>query len=539
MECPVCSRKFPSNEIENHVDLCLFNESDKSTSTFSNKRIFPFTNGDKTVVKKVKIQQPVDTRDDTTSQAPGGQQKITENTKPKTISMFSSTFRHNNDNKMSLTGVKDHQPLAESLRPVDFNDYIGQKHVIGGDTVLGQLMMKNEVISMILWGPPGCGKTSLANIIAKMTPDNTSITTKFIKMSATSSGISDIRRAVTTALDELKKNRRTVVFMDEIHRFNKLQQDIFLPHVEAGTFILIGSTTENPSFSLNSALLSRCRVFSLKKLSPEDIQQILQKGVQSLRGKIIQNDDEEHHHQEFVIQREAVNWLSNACDGDARIALTGLELTIKSRGGAPGGTRITLDDVKGQLERAYSLSVRKTDRNQDIVAAMAKCIRNSHSNGALYWLARLMATGEDPVFIGKRLIRIAGEHVGLDDPEALDTAVHTMNGCQMIGMPECDVLLAQCVCYLCKVNKSKVVNSALRRVQNVILNHKGPQPSVPIFIRDTSSQRRLQVTIGQNLLRLDDKSRNHLPLGLEGRNFLGDDDDDDDDDGLEDDTTQH
>ncbi|XP_015109772.1 ATPase WRNIP1 [Diachasma alloeum] len=528
MECPVCSKKFPSDEIETHVDLCLFNESDQTASTSSSKRTFPFINGEKIDVKKLRIQETPDTDDDTKPQGSGRQQKSNESSKPKVVSMFASNLRGDRENKKKATGVRGHVPLAERLRPVDFSDYIGQRHVVGTSTVLGQLMEKKEVTSMILWGPPGCGKTSLANIIAKMTKTKTSSDTRFIKLSATSSGIADIRQAVATAVAEAKSNRRTIVFMDEIHRFNKLQQDIFLPHVEAGTFILIGATTENPSFSLNSALLSRCRVFSLQKLSREDIQQILEKGVEALGGGITPSDGGEDPDQEFVIERGAMEWLANICDGDARIALSSLELTIKSRGRSQGAPIIGLDDVKSNLEKAYSLSERRSDRNQDLVAAMHRCIKDSHANGALYWLARLMATGEDPVFIGKRLIRIASEDVGLDYPDALDTAVHTMHGCQMIGMPECDVLLAQCVCYLCKASKSRTVDSALRRVQRVIADHKGPQPSVPMFIRDTSSQRKLRVAVGRNLVRLDDKSRNHLPTSLEGRDFLGEDDDPDD-----------
>ncbi|XP_011298973.1 ATPase WRNIP1-like [Fopius arisanus] len=528
MECPVCSEIFPVTEIENHVDRCLFSESNRTPSASVSKRTFPFLNSEKPDLKKPKVQEIPDV--DTKPQASGGQQLNKDNLKSKKVEMFSSNSRFGGEmSKKKTSGVKEHVPLAERLRPVDFSDYIGQKHMVGSETVLGQLMEKKEVTSMILWGPPGCGKTSLANIIAKMTKKRGSLDTRFVKLSATSSGIADIRQAVATAMAESKNNRRTVVFMDEIHRFNKLQQDIFLPHVEAGIFILIGATTENPSFSLNSALLSRCRVFSLEKLSSKDVTQILQRAVTALEGGIIpKNQSEEKGHEEdFLIEREALDWLAEVCDGDARVALSSLELTVKSRGrGAQGVPRISLRDVKSNLEKAYSMSERESDRNQDLVAAMHKCIKDSHANGALYWLARLMASGEDPVFIGKRLIRIASEDVAFDDPDALDTAVHTMHSCQMIGMPECDVILAQCVCYLCKATKARTIDSALRRVQKIIADHKGPQPSVPMFIRDTSSQRKLQVTVGRNLVRMDDKSRNHLPAGLESTDFFVEDDDD-------------
>lgn len=268
-------------------------------------------------------------------------------------------------------------------------------------------------------------QTSLATVIAKMTKGEGVERTRFVKLSATSSGIADIREAVSSAAKELKLGRRTIVFMDEIHRFNKLQQDIFLPHVEAGTFTLIGATTENPSFSLNSALLSRCRVFVLEKLSKFDIMAIIEKGIRSLGGDLRgatrtfeEVDGGEKSRPRFLIDEEAAQWLAEACDGDARVALGGLEIATKTtitsaRGSGP--CILSVESLKAGLEKTHTLSDRKSDLNYDLISAMQKSVRAGDSNAALYWLARVMAGGEDPVYIARRLVRVASEDVGLED----------------------------------------------------------------------------------------------------------------------------
>ncbi|XP_057333987.1 ATPase WRNIP1-like [Microplitis mediator] len=364
--------------------------------------------------------------------------------------------------------------LVDRLRPLSLEDYFGHKNVIGEETLLGKMLDKKEISSMILWGPTGCGKTSLANVIANMNNCNSKQANDnnncFIKLSAATCGIGDIRTAVKTAIDTKKKLTSTsypiIVFMDEIHRFNKLQQDIFLPHIEAGTFILIGATTENPSFSLNSALISRCRVFKFDKLTSNDIKNILNRGLLLINNKlkIIDNKFIEDIGNkpgccttEYTINQDALQWLAEMSNGDARIALNTLELMTKSSDNFNKFNEInlSLENVKINIERAYSLSAKECDINNELVSAMHKSIKASDLNAALYWLARLMANREDPVFIGKRLIRIANEDVDISDPDALDTAVHTMHACQMIGMPECDVMLGQCVIYLCKAKKIK------------------------------------------------------------------------------------
>ncbi|XP_074115241.1 ATPase WRNIP1 [Cotesia typhae] len=356
--------------------------------------------------------------------------------------------------------------LIEKLRPLSLTDYFGHKNVVGKDTLLGKMLEKKEISSMILWGPTGCGKTSLANIIANMNSNNSC----FIKLSATACGIGDIRRALETASDAKKKSTHSsgsiIVFMDEINRFNKLQQDIFLPHIEAGTFTLIGATTENPSFSLNSALMSRCRVFKFDKLTSDDLQSIICRSLALINNKIhlvdskfTERTDIESGccYPEYAIDDDALKWLAELSDGDARIALNTVELMVKLSEDSKAQINFSLQNVKTNIQRAYLLSVKECDQNKDLVSAMHKSIRAGNSNAALYWLARLMAAREDPVFIGKRLIRIANEDVDISDPHTLDTAVHTMNACQMIGMPECDVMLGQCVLYLCKAKKIKFI----------------------------------------------------------------------------------
>ncbi|KAK0161008.1 hypothetical protein PV327_009528 [Microctonus hyperodae] len=379
-----------------------------------NKRCFPFfNNAEEKLIKKIKIEEKMATNNEL----------LTEN--------YCNVISN----------------LINKLRPINLKNYFGQNHIIGYNTVLGQLLEKKHIVSTILWGPPGCGKTSLANVIVSTIKEDVN----FIKLSATSCGIQEVKDIVKQAVDENNKmnnNRRTILFMSEIHRFNKLQQDIFLPHIEAGTFILIGATRENPSFSLNSALLSRCRVYQLEKLSENDIKNILSTAVDFINEKKLNSASK------FVINSDCIHWLSGMCDGNAKIALNTLELAVKSKINKKKNImlqKLTINDMKINLEKAYDIvSDIKTDYNHELVSAMHKSIQSKQANAALYWLARLMATGEDPIYISKRLMRIASEDIGISDPDALDTAVHTMHGCQMVGMPECDVFLAQCVIYLCR-----------------------------------------------------------------------------------------
>ncbi|XP_076240511.1 ATPase WRNIP1 [Calliopsis andreniformis] len=506
MLCPVCREKYSIEDIGSHVDLCISLISAASEeSSVASKRSFPHG--------EINGENPLK--------------------KQKTNSTINMTHM----NQQKTVSSKDHFPLAENMRPMCLNDYVGQEELIGSDTVLHQLLTKGHIPSMIFWGPPGCGKSSLANIISCLSKEICGNKVRVVKLSATSSGVSSIRDAVNTAKNGTKLNHQTIVFMDEIHRFNKLQQDIFLPHVEAGTFTLIGTTTENPSYSLNSALLSRCRVFPLKKLTPSNIIDILSKAILLINGKIYDSEQEKCNNTEdklkfpsepeFIINKTVINWLAEVSDGDARVALNGLELAVKTKVSNKQDfshfKSITLENVKESLMQAHMLSDKQTNNTHHLYSALHKSIKAGNANASLYWLARIMAVKEDPVDIARRLVRISSEDVGLADPDALGTAVHTMHGCQMIGMPECDVLLGQCVVYLAKAPKSCLMYNALKSAKNIIMNHKGPQPTVPLHIRDRSGQRKLQAILGrdkENLLRKEENVKTYLPFGLQHANFF-------------------
>ncbi|KAK2582238.1 hypothetical protein KPH14_004584 [Odynerus spinipes] len=422
--------------------------------------------------------------------------------------------------------LKDHVPLAERMKPVDFDSYIGQKQVIGSNTVLRCLLEKGEIPSMIFWGPPGCGKTSLVNVIIQMAKEKSQDDIRVVKLVATASGVGDIRKVVETAKNTSKFGHRTILCMDEIHSFNKLQQDIFLPHVEAGTFILIGTTTENPSYSLNSALLSRCRLFALNKLSVSDVNEILKKGIHYMDGRV-HNSKDCNKTSKFIIHNDTIEWLAEICDGDARIALNGLELTIHAKNlSRESQSTISLEDIKQGLIRTHTLVDKPSEQKHHLYSALHKSICAGKANASLYWLARIMAIKEDPVDIARRLVRISSEDVGLADPDALGVAVHTLDACQMIGMPECDVMLAQCVIYLVRAPKSRLIFNALEAAKKVINNTKGPQPGVPQHIKCRSGEGKLQASIGpnkQNLLRKQDNNKSHLPESLQHVDFFHED----------------
>ncbi|XP_011167988.1 ATPase WRNIP1 isoform X2 [Solenopsis invicta] len=398
--------------------------------------------------------------------------------------------------------------LAEEMRPTSVAAYVGQEQIIGPNTVLNHLLEKGEIPSMIFWGPPGCGKTSLTNIIATLSKKLTSNNVHIVNLSAANSGVKNIRDAVTEAKNKLKlSDCKTIVFMDEIHCFNKLQQDIFLPHVEAGTFTLIGCTTENPSYSLNPALLSRCRVFMLNKLTKCNITEILHKTIERINGDTLYTQEQTSSKEQFKfhsrtklkfhIDNNAVQWLAEACDGDARVALNALELAklmrqadVLKTSSYNNNVTITLKDIKEGLMKAHLLSERETNQSHHLYSALHKSIRAGKKNAVLYWLARIMAVKEDPVNIARRLVRISSEDIGLADPDALGVAVHTMHGCQMIGMPECDVLLGQCALYLAKAPKSRSIYNALKAAEKFILECED-QPAVPLHMRCNSTDAKL------------------------------------------------
>ena len=319
------------------------------------------------------------------------------------------------------------QPLAARLRPESLEEFVGQQHLIGPGKVLRRLIESDQVTSMIFWGPPGVGKTTLARIIARRTK------AAFIDFSAVTSGIKEIRSVMQQADDNRRFGERTIVFVDEIHRFNKAQQDAFLPFVEKGSIILIGATTENPSFEVNAALLSRCKVFVLHALGVEDVVKLLRHALDDPRG---------FGGQAIEMPEDMLTRIAVFSNGDARTALSTLEMAVLN-----GELKSLLYDKSG--EEHYNL-----------ISALHKSMRNSDPDAAVYWLARMLEAGEDPIYIARRVTRFASEDVGLADPRALDQAVAAFQACRLIGMPECSVHLTQAVVYMALAPKSNAMEVA-------------------------------------------------------------------------------
>ncbi len=337
-------------------------------------------------------------------------------------------------------------PLAERMRPRTVDEFVGQEHILGAGKLLRRLIAEDTLTSLIFWGPPGTGKTTLARIIAQHTKAH------FVPFSAVTSGIKEIKQVMADAAAlRTKGKRRTVLFVDEIHRFNRAQQDAFLPYVENGTITLIGATTENPSFEINSALLSRMRVFVLQQLTPEQIVDILQRALH----------DEERGLGKFKSQianlpSEPLLWLAQQTGGDARNALNTLELAVTS---APGET-LTEEHLREALQRANAVYDKTGEQHYNVVSAFIKSIRNSDADATLYWLARMIEGGEDPMFIARRIVHHASEDVGLADPQALVVAAAAAQAAHLLGLPEARLALAEAAVYLAHAPKSNRVYKA-------------------------------------------------------------------------------
>lgn len=362
-------------------------------------------------------------------------------------------------------------PLADRVRPRNLEEYVGQEHILGKGKVLRQLIESDHIPSMILWGPPGVGKTTLAMIIAAMTNSN------FINFSAVTSGIKEIKEVMVKAEQNKMFGTNTVLFVDEIHRFNKAQQDAFLPHVEKGNIILIGATTENPSFEVNSALLSRCRVFVLKALGSDDILKLLGNALKDNRGL----GDEK-----VSISQELLNSIAIFSNGDARTALNVLEMGVTSGKRENGTIIVTKQILEGCMQKKSLLYDKNGEEHYNLISALHKSMRNSDCDAAIYWLARMLEAGEDPLYVARRVVRFASEDVGLADPRALEMAVAAFDAVKDIGMPECSVNLAQAVVYLCVAPKSNAVYMAYKKAaidaQNTIAE------GVPLHLRNAPTK---------------------------------------------------
>ncbi|XP_040442678.1 ATPase WRNIP1 [Falco naumanni] len=445
----------------------------------------------------------------------------------------------------SLGQKLEGKPLAERLRPDTLGEYVGQERVLGAQTLLRSLLESHEIPSLILWGPPGCGKTTLAHIIANSSKKNG---TRFVTLSATSAKTNDVRDVISQAQNEKRLfKRKTILFIDEIHRFNKSQQDTFLPHVECGTVTLIGATTENPSFQVNAALLSRCRVIVLEKLSVEAMEAILMRAVRSLGVQVLVQGDQHSssatgsssESSEFpvYIEEKALNTLAYLCDGDARTGLNGLQLAVQARlaagkttplnitkGGSADGILITEEHVKEGLQRSHILYDRAGEEHYNCISALHKSMRGSDENASLYWLARMLEGGEDPLYVARRLVRFASEDIGLADPLALTQAVAAYQGCHFIGMPECEVILAQCVVYFARAPKSIEVYRAYSNVKECLRMHTGPLPPVPLHLRNAPTRLMKNLGYGKgykyNPMYKEPVEQDYLPEELKGTDFF-------------------
>ena len=360
------------------------------------------------------------------------------------------------------------EPLAARMRPKNLSEFAGQQHLIGEGKILSRLIESDKVPSMIFWGPPGVGKTTLAQIIAGKTKAN------FITFSAVTSGIKEIRNVMQQADRYARFGEKTLVFIDEIHRFNKAQQDAFLPFVEKGSITLRGATTENPSFEVNGALLSRCKVFVLKALETDDIEQLLKRAIADPRG---------YGSERVNITDDMLHMIAEFANGDARSSLTTLEMVVLNGDVQPDGTiDITMETLEQCISRKSLLYDKDGEEHYNIISALHKSMRNSDADAAVYWLARMLEAGEDPLYVARRVTRFASEDVGLADPRALEIAIAAYQACHFIGMPECSVHLTQAVIYMALAPKSNAMEVAYFAARDDAQEHMA-EP-VPMNIRN-------------------------------------------------------
>lgn len=370
-----------------------------------------------------------------------------------------------------------YEPLASKMRPKDLDEFVGQKHLLGDNKLLRKLIENDKVSSMIFWGPPGVGKTTLAKIIAAKTKS------KFINFSAVTSGIKEIRNVMEEAEFERKQGNKTILFVDEIHRFNKAQQDAFLPWVEKGSIILIGATTENPSFEVNGALLSRCRVFVLHPLDQEDLETLLNKAISS---------DEGYGKYKINMPENMISIIADFSKGDARCALNTLETIISNSDINGNVITVTYDGIKDCITRKSMIYDKGGEEHNQVISAYHESLRNSDVDASLFWLARMLDSGEDPIWIARRLTHAAAEDVGLADPNALNIAINCFEAVRLIGMPECAVHLAEATIYIALTPKSNSVFLAYEEaVKDARLHDKD---SIPFEVR--AAYTKLQKELG-------------------------------------------
>ena len=392
-------------------------------------------------------------------------------------------------------------PLADRMRPRSFDHFFGQAELTAKDSYLRKIIENDAIFSMIFWGPPGSGKTTLAEIIARETKAD------FIKVSAVDSGAKKLREVLLRAEKNLTENKRTILFLDEIHRWNKAQQDKLLPYLEKGTLILIGATTENPSFEINSALLSRARVFVLHKLETEDLKKIIREALGNKERGLGKN--------KIKMDEEDLEFLANLANGDARNALNILESASNF------GDRIDIDLIKKAAQKTHLLYDKGGEEHYNVISALHKSMRGGDADAAVYWLARMLEGGEDPIYIARRLVRFASEDIGLANNTALILANAVFESCQKLGAPECNVHLAQCVIYLSKSIKSIVAYEAYNQAKADV--YKFGNLSVPLHLRNAPTKLMKELNYGKGYKytpKEDSSDQQYLPPELKGKKYL-------------------
>jgi putative ATPase len=417
----------------------------------------------------------------------------------------------NNQNKI---------PLADRIRPESLDDFFGQTEIVGKKSYLRQAIENDEVPSMIFWGPPGSGKTTLAHIIAQKTNAN------FIRLSAVASGKKDLMQVLETARENQKtgglrketslpRGKHTILFIDEVHRWNKAQQDALLPSVEKGIITLIGATTENPSFEVNSALISRSRVFVLKKLTEQDLEKIIQRALDLLKKEKYQPKADPPMAEKINIDADAIKFLAKMANGDARMALNTLEAAFSQN------KKITPEVIKEILQKSHLLYDKNGEEHYNIISALHKSMRGGDANAGVYWLARMLEGGEDPIYIARRLVRFASEDIGLANNTALILANAVFDACHKLGMPECSVHLSQCVIYLSKSKKDITAYLAYGRAKKDV--EEFGNLSVPLHIRNAPTKLMKNLGYGKNYRYTpleDSSSQKYLPEELENRKYV-------------------
>ena len=374
--------------------------------------------------------------------------------------------------QQSLFDNGAYEPLASRMRPRDLTEFVGQEHLLGEGKILRKIILSDNLTSMIFWGPPGVGKTTLARIIATKTKS------EFVTFSAVTSGIKEIKKVMEDADNNRMLGIKTIVFVDEIHRFNKAQQDAFLPYVEKGAIFLIGATTENPSFEVNNALLSRCRVFVLKELTSDDILGLLKRTIKDPRG---------FGNEKIKISDDELKLIAEFANGDARSALTTLDMIVMNAESEDDASiKITKDVIEECLTKKTFLYDKDGEEHYNIISALHKSMRNSDPDAAVYWLSRMLEAGEDPIYVARRITRFAAEDIGLADTNALNVAINVYHACHFIGMPECNVHLTEAVIYMSLAPKSNACYMAYGCAREDAI--KMLNEPVPLVIRNAPTR---------------------------------------------------